>query len=406
MEASGNTTPIQIEPVRSERPLTIAVAVVAVLVWVLLGITAIGLLYAVIIGLFFFIAHVIFITHVRGNGIRISPQQMPDLYQRVSELSRRIGLKEVPEGYVIQAGGILNALATKFLRSHIIILFSDLIEACGENESARDMIIAHELGHLKQGHLKREWFLLPGLLFPFLGQALSRAREYTCDRYGLAGAGNREGALRGLAILAAGAVRGPQVNFEMMARQVTALNTAWMTIGQWLSTHPPLAKRIIALDESLRPAENYVSRGTARALGVITVSILLPTALVVGGANVWQSVVKNSPFMQIEGGGAISESSTAEAAPLDALEQKASDELFKLKDFVLDLETVPADMAAFASAWSKQHGGQAGPQDPFGQPYIYWTWDDGFVVLSKGHNGVLDEEDEGADDLYVEHTFK
>ena len=100
-----------------------------------------------------------------------------------------MGMARVPEVYVMQAGGTLNALASKFMRANIVVLFSELIEACDDDTGARDMIIAHELGHLHAGHLRWTWFLLPGSMVPFLGTALSRAREYTCDRYGAAGLG-------------------------------------------------------------------------------------------------------------------------------------------------------------------------------------------------------------------------
>src|SRR4029453_4203886 len=142
-----------------------------------------------------------------------------DLFGSVERLSSRMGFAKTPEAYLIQEGGALNALATKFFKSEMIVLFSDLIDACGENHAARDMIVAHELGHLKEGHLRWHWHLLPGLLFPFLGQALSRAREYTCDRYGLAGSGDSRGALTGLAILAAGGKKGPEVNLKALAKQ-------------------------------------------------------------------------------------------------------------------------------------------------------------------------------------------
>src|SRR5258705_8404543 len=146
----------------------------------------------------------------------------------------------VPETYLMQAGGSLNAFATRFLRSHMVVLFSDLLEACGDNTAARDMIIAHELGHIKSGHLRWRWFLLPAGVIPFLTSALSRAREYTCDRYGLAGAGNADGAGLGLAILAAGASHGPLVNrAELVRQRVTVSRSGWMTLGEWFGTHPP-----------------------------------------------------------------------------------------------------------------------------------------------------------------------
>ncbi len=289
---SGDASVIQVEPWPTERPLAVVVGLFSALIWILLAVSIVGLIYVLALGLFFFFAHVIFIAHVRGNAVRLGPNQFPDLYASVENLSRRMGFEKIPEAYLMQAGGVLNALATKFLRSNMIILFSDLIEACGENQAARDMIVGHELGHLKRGHLKWIWFFLPGRMVLFLGQAWSRAREYTCDRYGFAAAGNREGALLGLAILAAGAERGPHVNFEALARQVEGINTGWMTLGTWLATHPPISKRFIALDEGLRPSGYEPGNGVLRACailgGVYVVPIVLAViaAIVIGVAGV------------------------------------------------------------------------------------------------------------------------
>jgi Zn-dependent protease with chaperone function len=249
--------------------------------WLLLTVSMVGLAYAVLLGGFFFMAHVMFVAHVRGSGVRVGPDQLPDLHARVHTIAGRIGLERVPEVYLMQAGGALNALAMRFLGRHIVVLFSDLLEACGDSQAAADMIIAHELGHVRAGHLRWHWFLLPSNLIPFLGMALSRAREYTCDRYGLAGSGDREGALLGLTILAAGGSHARLVNRDALVRQQADLNTGWMRIGEWLSSHPPLARRLAALEPSLGGASGGSSAGTIRAL------LIFATGVVIVGALVW-----------------------------------------------------------------------------------------------------------------------
>jgi Zn-dependent protease with chaperone function len=175
---------IAVERWPSERPLFVLAVLVSIVLWVVLTVTIVGLAYAVAIGLFFFFIQAVFVAHVRGSGVWLGEDQFPELYARVQEIGRRMGMEEVPDAYLMQAGGALNAFATRFLRRHIIVLFSDLLEACGDESAARDMIIGHELGHVHAGHLRWHWFLLPSGLAPFLGAALSQAREYTCDRYG------------------------------------------------------------------------------------------------------------------------------------------------------------------------------------------------------------------------------
>jgi Zn-dependent protease with chaperone function len=184
-----------LQRLRGERVLYLLVVLVAVLLWALLAVSVVGLLYALLLGIFFFLAHTVFIAHVRGSGVRLGAGQFPELHERVARMARRLGLKDIPEAYLMQADGSLNALATQFLGRSCIVLYSELIEACGDNEAALDFIIAHELAHLRAGHLRARWLLLPGLFVPLLGSAYSRACEYTADRAALQAAGQGEHAL-------------------------------------------------------------------------------------------------------------------------------------------------------------------------------------------------------------------
>lgn len=278
MEATES--PIHVDRWPTEVPLLVLAGFFSLLIWVAAAVSIIGIIYAGLLGLFFFLAHAVFVAHVRGNGVRLAADQFPELHAAIERLSQRMNLSPVPEAYLMQAGGTLNAFASKFLRSNIVVLYSDLLDACGEDYAARDMIIAHELGHIKAGHLRWAWFLLPGSLVPFLGTALSRAREYTCDRYGMAGAGRRDSALLGLTILAVGGSHAPYVNREAMARQREHLNTGWMRIGEWLSTHPPLVSRIAALDPSLEAVAGSTAAGTVRGLAIVGAAVATPVVAV------------------------------------------------------------------------------------------------------------------------------
>jgi Zn-dependent protease with chaperone function len=260
---------VHIEPWPSELPLFVMCAITSIFVWLFLTVTVFGLFYVVIIGAVLLFMQASFMAHIRGSGVRLGPDQFPELYARVRTIATRLGLEELPDAYLMQAGGSLNALATRFLGRHLIVLYSDLLEACGDDQAAADMIIAHELGHIKAGHLKHNLWLFPALAMPFPGLAYSRAREYTCDRYGLAGAGDRAGALLGLTILAAGGAHARKVNLPAFVQQRDDLNTGWMRIGEWSSTHPPLARRVVALDPALARTPDNTDAGTWRALGIL-----------------------------------------------------------------------------------------------------------------------------------------
>ena len=386
---------ITVQPWPSERPLFFLVLVVSLVLWVVLAISIVGLVYAAIFALIFFVMHVGFVAYVRGSAVRLGPDQFPELHSAVVRMAGRIGLDPVPEAYLMQAGGALNAFATRFLRTHIVVLFSDLLDACGDNTSARDMIIAHELGHVHRGHLRWHWVLLPGHMVPFLASALSRAREYTCDRYGLAGAGDTDGALLGLAILSAGGKHGPLVNRRMFVAQRAALNTGWMTLGEWLGTHPPLAKRMIALDPSLAAGNPRLAPvGAVRAASIIGL-VLLPI-----GLGSWAAASK-LPAIMAEANRKAQTQRNAESpqAPLNPLDSvRVRQDLDRIGAFVTAEEAagrgIPANGRDLWTIWNETYPGKAMPKDVDSTPYGYYRTRDGFVLWSSGPDGESDTEDD------------
>lgn len=378
---------VHVERWPSERPLFVLAVLVSLPIWLLLIVSVVGLIYAVLIGLFLFMGQVLFIAHVRGSGVRIGPDQFPELDDAVKRLSARLGLERVPEAYVMQAGGTLNALATRFFRSEIVVLFSELLAACGDDVAARDMIIAHELGHLKAGHLRKRWLILPAYMIPFLGLPLSRAREYTCDRFGLAGAVDREGALRGLAILAAGGRLGPEVNLEALARQRASLETGWMTIGEWLSTHPPLAKRIAALEPALLTRASHSGSGKVRALAILAAAAVFFIGIPVTAAV---SIPAYTAWLERAG--------LAQGSESEGIAQVEHD-VARLMDFI-DAQwggtgTIPADDNELFERWLDVLPDEPLPMDPFdGAAYGYVHAGDSYFLWSSGPDGVPGTDDD------------
>lgn len=388
--------PIAVERWPTERPLLALVAVSAAGVWALLFLSLIGFVYALLIGLFLFFGHLGFVAYVRGSGVRLGPNQFPDLYRRVQELSARAGIEETPDAYLMQAGGTLNALATKFLGSRMIVLFSDLLEACGDNTAARDMVIGHELGHIKAGHLQWSWLLFPGMLVPFVGGTYSRAREYTCDRYGAALCGDPKGALLGLAILAAGRVHGPRVNLEALTRQREQLDTGFMTLARWLGTHPPLCDRVAALDPSLAAGVKPYFKGPLRVVAGAAV------AFMVGAVGAGVFVVKLMPkfrdVMAEAQAQQLGVRTSRPNPPAGARRQVETDlaELAKVaREYRRENGAFPADSNALAAAWKAARDGVTALVDPFdGNSYGYVLEEDSFLLWSAGPDGESGTQDD------------
>jgi Zn-dependent protease with chaperone function len=386
--------PIRVFPWPTESAWMAITAVTAGVMWVILAMSVIGLIYVAMFAVFFGLMHLVLVSHIRGSAVKLGPNQLPELHDAVTRLAARMELSPVPEAYLMQAGGALNAFATRFVRSNIIVLYSDLVEACGDNTAARDMIIAHELGHIKCGHVRWRWALLPAGIIPFIPAALSRAREYTCDRYGLAGAGDRDGAALGLAILAAGAKHGPRINRAELVRQQLALGgSALMTMGTWLGSHPPLSARIAQIDPSLSVGVNPSKIGARVLSFAAALAVLLVIVLISGPIRSFSRKFKHMrdsmAAVQRTGATNSADADTEETyvAPPDA-GMRARSGVMRLATFIEgerargDLPWNSTDLYARLRA---RVGSDSLPDDPYdGYWYGYFVQGRDFVVYSTG----------------------
>jgi Zn-dependent protease with chaperone function len=140
----------------------------------------------------------------------------------------------------------MNAFAAKLLGSTFIILNADVLSlAVRRGPAAVSFVVGHELGHHWRGHLNWRWLTIPARLIPYMGNAYSRACEYTCDRVGAFC--DPAGAIDGLLVLAAGGWLHTHVDGEVFARQASTDVGFWVRLAEWMSSHPRLPKRVAAL---------------------------------------------------------------------------------------------------------------------------------------------------------------
>ena len=77
----------------------------------------------------------------------------------------------------MQAGGILNAFATRFAARDFVVLYSDILEAYGVDSGEIRFLLGHEIGHIRSKHILKNMILLPGLLLPLLAApTIARAK--------------------------------------------------------------------------------------------------------------------------------------------------------------------------------------------------------------------------------------
>jgi Zn-dependent protease with chaperone function len=302
----ANTNPITITPYASERILKAILLILGAILWVAIVVSMVGIFYGIFFGVIFFVAQIVLVAHLRGSSIKLGPQQMPKLYDRIVVLSRRIGMKKVPSAYLMQSGGVLNAFATRFGFHNFLVLHTDMVRSCADDMDALDFIIAHELGHLHRGHLKWRWLKAPASFIPFLGSAYSRACEYTCDLYGAAACNDKTHRTHALCILAASARYAPMVNEAEFVNQSKDMDSSFMTLASWFASHPPLSFRTaVLMPNGSKPKRSFGSIAGAVLLaflmvaipvGIMSAAIAIPMAGViaaqklhaVGGANLEQ----------------------------------------------------------------------------------------------------------------------
>ncbi|MFA6955917.1 MAG: M48 family metalloprotease [Thermoanaerobaculia bacterium] len=387
--AANIDPPVRVARWDSEIPLLVIVALSSLLLWVMLVVSIIGIAYAVFLGIFFFLAHIGFIAYLRGSAVRLSPEQLPELHARVVAISERLDLKVAPEAYLMQAGGSLNALATKLFSKNFIVLFSDLLEACGEDTEAADFIIAHEIGHLKAGHLRFRSFLILGRLVPFIGSAWSRACEYTADRYGFAAVSNGGSAIHGLAVLAAGGRYSKSVNLDAFVAQRGAMDTVMMTIGNWMASHPPLAFRIAELDQARFPKRTPAAAPVFGAIGLIVFAMLVPLAASVFFMQKIMKAAKAAAALpqatqharQTEPEFVVADVAVARATARADIQKLAA----AAEDYRTRTGQFPKDEGGLYAAYQLVNPGATAPLDPFdGERYGYAEYGDSFSLWSSG----------------------
>ena len=234
---------------KNEKTLFVLMLVLSLIVWaaLVLGMGWGVLSYALMFFLFYCFAQSALISYIKGTGVRITAEQFPDLDRQILACCAKLGLEREPEAYLLQMGGSLNAFATRFLGRDFLVLYTDVVDGLHDNPDALNFYIGHEIGHIKRKHLSWATVLLPASILPLVGAAYSRAREYTCDRHGLAACEQPINAEFGMAALAAGGRRWRTMNKSAFIAQSRETEGFWMSFHELVGDYPWLVKRMAAV---------------------------------------------------------------------------------------------------------------------------------------------------------------
>ena len=139
-------------------------------------------------------------VQLTGSNLRVTADNFPEIHEKVEQAGAILDLPSMPEIY-LAAGGDINAF-TAGVKRPIVVLTSAAVDLLTEDELF--FVIAHELGHIKSGHVL---YYQIAQFVPVLGEVVGaatlgisnlfstgleaallnwkRTSEFTADRAGL-----------------------------------------------------------------------------------------------------------------------------------------------------------------------------------------------------------------------------
>jgi ankyrin repeat protein len=273
---------------KKERLYFVVAILVSALLFLSMLTSVVGLiifLAILVLSLFF---HTLFLAYIRTNAVRLSLEQFPTVYEKAKELSQKMGINRIPDIYVMESEGILNAFATRFFGRNMVLLYSSFFELIEEGKNDElYFVLAHELAHIKRNHLSKNMLILPAMWIPGVGEAYSRACEYTCDRFAAYYTGNVEASMNSLTMLSVGTKLYKHVNRRDYLQQINEEKGFFVWLCEKLSTHPPLPKRIDEIATFMVGTESIIRKSSkGKAWIVAAITGILFVSLVGGGVYV------------------------------------------------------------------------------------------------------------------------
>jgi Zn-dependent protease with chaperone function len=263
------------------------VVIISILSYFALALTIIGIFILLGIMLISFFLHALMIGHIRTNAVKLSPAQFPKVFEKTEELCTKMEISKVPDIYVMQSGGMLNAFATRFFGRNMVVVYAEIFDLMNTDaDDELNFILAHELAHIKRNHVSKMMFILPAMWIPGIAELYLRACEYTCDRFAAYYTGNSEASKNSLTMLAIGKDLYKHVNRAEYLQQLNAEKGFFVWLSEVLSTHPPLPKRINEISLLFGETEHiYIMQKKSKAIWVFAIVSLFAFGIIIGGIN-------------------------------------------------------------------------------------------------------------------------
>lgn len=187
---------------------------------------------------------------VRGNSVRISEQQFPEVYAVLEDHCRRLGMTELPDLFLTSGSIPPYSQTFSSWREKYIVLHQIIFDI--DDRKTMDVIsfvIGHELGaiRLNQTAVWNEMLLTYISAIKWLRSPLERVRTFSRDRYGatLAPTG-----FRGLLINAIGRRLMDEVDIDDYFAQMGRYGGFWSGVDVFFEPKPQVFTRIRRLRDA------------------------------------------------------------------------------------------------------------------------------------------------------------
>jgi Zn-dependent protease with chaperone function len=180
-------------------------------------------------------------AYIRGSGVQVSPTQLPELYAMVEAFSRRLGMAQPPEVYIVEES-VQNAFAVKLGKRDLVLLTDDMVwgALASRDPRALGFVVGHELAHVALGHTGSTRTAIRAMFRP-----LSRADEFSSDNVATQLVGDPQVAVQGLTLLTVGPQLLMYINEEALLQQAREVCADGLSKkAESKLTHPLLLRRI------------------------------------------------------------------------------------------------------------------------------------------------------------------
>jgi len=183
-------------------------------------------------------------AQIRGNSVRLSERQLPEIYSVFKSQCETLGLKAIPELYLTDKGISDAAHAFSTWTHDYVVLATDYIDPNpADSMDTIAFLLGSELGRLHLGHasLLDELLLVYVSKVPVLRNPITEIRTYSRDRYGAFLAPD---SFAGLVTAIAGRRNRKVINVEDLLEQSRSYGGVWAWYVIFQRKEPEIASRL------------------------------------------------------------------------------------------------------------------------------------------------------------------